>query len=114
VWRAHWDVKDSTQNPPRGYLEIIDSCHATWRLGYGLSKFSYRLIYSHGGVTSSEITYFSINRFNNQNLTTSAVLTRYSNDALKIEWLIYPKNDTSEFYNTVILVKEKHYYLSHD
>jgi hypothetical protein len=49
----------------------------------------------------------------NQNLNTSAILTRYGNDALKIEWLINSKNDTSEFYDTVILVKEK-LYLSHD
>jgi hypothetical protein len=87
VWRAHWELKDSTQDLPRDYLEIIDSSHATWGLWNNeLSKFTYRLIYSHGAITSSEITYFSMSGFNkqNQNLNTSAILTRYGNDALKL------------------------------
>jgi hypothetical protein len=115
VWNGHWEIQDSTSRLPPGSMEFIDSVHATLFLWDSvLLKFNYKLIHSHGGVTSGEITYFNMSGLNDQNeyVKPLAFISKYGNDTLKIQWFIntprITKNDTSKFGNTVIFVREKH------
>ncbi|HXB42875.1 MAG TPA: hypothetical protein VNV85_02415 [Puia sp.] len=119
TWNGYWEVKDSTNPSTPGSLEFTDSAQATWRLWNNeLSKFTYKLIFSKRGfpgITSPNITLLSMSGLNYQNqyVNTFAVLTKYGNDTLRIQWLSNPdkpvaEGDTAKFHNTVILVRGKH------
>ncbi len=115
TWIGYWEIKDSTKDHPPGSLEIKDSINAAWRLWDNyVSRFTYSLIYSRGGITSTPVTIFSMggNNYQNQYVNTFAILTPYGKDTLKIQWLInqdkpLAKGDTAKFHDTVILVRQK-------
>ncbi|HLY71362.1 MAG TPA: hypothetical protein VKR53_16625 [Puia sp.] len=110
VWRGHWEIDDSTKPYAPGSLEVTDSVNAGWRLWTNqLTNFTYTLKKSR----TSDKTMFVMTGVNYQNdtITTLAYLTKCGNDTLKIQWLVntatLSKKDTSQFKNTVILVRGK-------
>jgi hypothetical protein len=114
IWRCYQEETDPTQTSQSHSLEVSDSVTLAWHIGNNeLLKYTYSLVYATGGISSTPLTFLSERvNYENAHINAFALLTKYGNDTLKVQWLINHQKpsinaDTSKFINTIILVRQK-------